>query len=48
MGGTNITQIEGTYYQLNDVIRFANAVAEYRVDSTGLRKMREDADAAQV
>ena len=48
MGGTNITQIEGTYYQLNDVIRFANVVADYKVDLAGLRKMGGDVNAAQV
>jgi hypothetical protein len=47
MGGTNITQIEGTYYHLNDTIYLADAVADYRVDSAGLRKLREDVDAAK-
>ena len=48
VGGTNFTQIEGTYYHLNDTICLANAVADYRVDSAGLRKMREDVDAAKL
>ena len=48
MGGTNTTQIEGTYYHLNDTICFANAVADYRVDLAGLRKLREDVDAAKL
>ena len=48
MGSTNVTQIEATYYQLNDVIGFANVLADYRVDSAGLRKMSEDVDTAQV
>ena len=48
MGGTNITQIEGTYYHLNDTICLANTVADYRVDSAGLRKMRENVDAAKL
>ena len=33
MCGTSITQIERTYYHLNDTIRLTNAVADYRVDS---------------
>jgi hypothetical protein len=48
MGGTNITQIEGTYYHLNDTICLANAVADYRMDSARLRKMREDVGAAKL
>ena len=47
IGGTNITQIEGTYYHPNDTICLADAVADYRVDSAGLRKLREDVDAAK-
>ena len=35
MCGTSITQIERTYYHLNDTIRLANAVADYRVDFDG-------------
>ena len=35
MCGTSITQIELTYYHLNDMIRLTNAVADYRVDSDG-------------
>ena len=35
MCGTSITQIERTYYHLNDTIRLTNAVADYRVDSDG-------------
>ena len=35
MYGTSITQIERTYYHLNDTIRLTNAVADYRVDSDG-------------
>ena len=35
MCGTNISQIERTYYHLNDNIRLTNAVADYRVDSDG-------------
>ena len=35
MCGTSITQIEHTYYHLNDTIRLTNAVADYRVDSDG-------------
>ena len=33
MCGTSITQIERTYYHLNEPIRLNNAVAEYRLDS---------------
>ena len=35
MCGTSITQIERTYYHLNDTIRLTNTVADYRVDSDG-------------
>ena len=35
MCGTSISQIERTYYHLNDTIRLTNAVADYRVDSDG-------------
>ncbi len=35
MCGTSITEIECTYYHLNDTIRLTNAVADYRVDSDG-------------
>ena len=35
MCGTSITQIERTYYHLNDTIRLTNAVADYRVESDG-------------
>ena len=35
MCGTSITQIERTYYNLNDAILLTNAVADYRVDSDG-------------
>ena len=35
MCGTSFTQIERTYYHLNDTIRLTNAVADYRVDSDG-------------
>ena len=48
MGGTNITQIDSTYYHLNVMTYFTNAVADYRVDSAGLRKMRDDVDAAKL
>ncbi|MDB3930126.1 site-specific integrase, partial [Paracoccaceae bacterium] len=30
MCGTSVTQIEKTYYHLNDEIRITNAVADYR------------------
>ena len=35
MCGTSITEIECTYYHLNETIRLTNAVADYRVDSDG-------------
>ena len=35
MCGTSISQIERTYYHLNDRIRLTNAVADYRLDSDG-------------
>ena len=35
MCGTSITQIERTYYHLNNAIRLTNAVADYRLDSDG-------------
>ncbi|MDG2198240.1 MAG: hypothetical protein P8O70_15450 [SAR324 cluster bacterium] len=31
--GTSITQIERTYYQLNDTIHLTNAVADYKLDT---------------
>ena len=36
MCGTSITQIERTYYHLNEAILLTNAVADYRVDSDGM------------
>ena len=41
-------EIGSAYHHSNDTIRLTNAVADYKVDSAGLRKMREDVDAAQV
>ena len=38
MCGTSITQIERTYYHMNDAVLPTNAVADYRVDSD--RKIR--------
>ncbi len=35
MCGTSITQIERTYYHLNNAMRLTNAVADYRLDSDG-------------
>ena len=35
MCGTSITQIERTYYHLNNAIRLTNSVADYRLDSDG-------------
>jgi hypothetical protein len=35
MCGTSISQIERTYYHLNDNIRLTNAVADYRLDADG-------------
>ena len=35
MCGTSITEIECTYYHLNDTIRLTNVVAEYRVEEDG-------------
>lgn len=35
MCGTSITQIENTYYHLNDGIRLTNALADYRRNADG-------------
>ena len=39
MCGTSITQIERTYYHLNDTIRLTNTVADYRLDSDGTMRL---------
>jgi len=35
MCGTNITQIERTYYHLNDMIRLTKAVVDHRGEEDG-------------
>ncbi|WP_201260744.1 site-specific integrase [Candidatus Enterovibrio altilux] len=35
MCGTNVMQIEGTYYDLNDEIRLTNALADYKRNDDG-------------
>jgi len=35
MCGTSITQIEKTYYHLNDEIRYTNAMADYKRNADG-------------
>ena len=36
MCGTSITQIERTYYHLNDEVRMAHALAGYEIDDDGM------------